>query len=445
MNTGHTHMSGITTISMIYFFMNITKLLKTIVATPTISEHMKKRIMLFGVSLIVVVCFIIPTYLLGAEPKPGDVINSRNIDQYTDYFPDFMVRFIRDGWGLEKPVVIHVQKREEVPWTLAFLKATKKNATTTKLTEDGLLEGFDGIGVPFLEPKEPNKALKIMWNQFYKELPDDWSVPERYLAFSRRKGGNVTKSESISHALKYYGRFSISPMPELNNPKGIWFASILDSRTPPNKDMATLTWRYKDPMKYDDMWTYVPTLRRTLRLVSSERANPIRGTPYTWDDAGGFDGKVPLFTYKYLGDQKVLALMNQKITAEEIGPNYKFHPVLHQGEAYELVDCYVIEIRSKDPRYPTSRKPVWVAKDRFGITYSEIFDRKGSFWKGYYNCMQKRMLKTGRSEEELYSIVSGSGMTDFKTEYWTATITGNLEMNTGLTPERFSPGTLGTF
>ena len=87
----------------------------------------------------------------------------------------------------------------------------------------------------------------------------------------------------------------LEPIPEHDNPKQLLYANKLNSRTPPNKDMATLTWRYKDPTKFDDMWTYVPTLRRTLRLVSSERANPIRGTPYTWDDIFGFDGKIPTF------------------------------------------------------------------------------------------------------------------------------------------------------
>jgi hypothetical protein len=382
---------------------------------------------------------------IAAEPKAGDVINSSNIDQYKDYFPSFMTRYIQDGWGFEAPVVITVKKREEVPWTRAFMEATKRNAPTTRLTADGLLEGFDGIGVPFMEPKEPDLALKIMWNHYYAEAPDDWIIPGRFLSFAKRKGGSVATADTTYDALKFFGRTSIDPKPELPNPRGLRWVSILNFSTPPLKDIATLIWSYKDPNKYDDMWTYVPVLRRAIRMVSSERANPIHGSPYTWDDGGGFSGRIVLFTYKYLGDQKVLALMNQKLTADNIDAGYEFHAVLHKGEAYELVDCYVVEIRSKDPRYPTSRKPVWVIKRNFGITYSEIFDRQGNFWKGYYNCFQKRMLKTGPGQEDPFAIISASGMTDFKTEYYAANIVGDLEMNIGLTPEKFDPSLLGTF
>ena len=220
---------------------------------------------------------------------------------------------------------------------------------------------------------------------------------------------------------------------------------LLNSQTPPNKDMATLTWRYKDPLKYDDMWTYVPTLRRTLRLVSSERANPIRGTPYTWDDIFGFDGKIPLFTYKLLGEQKVLSLMNQKVLAEEIDRhNYPHHPIIHQGEEFEVVDTYVIEITPKDPRYPSARKIVWLNKANFKVRWAEIFDKANEFWKGYYNTSQTRTIKTPEGEEP-YPITAGSGMTDFKTFYYAYTITGSLLMNGGALPESFSPGALGTF
>ncbi len=411
------------------------------------TKNQKKRQKRFVLALAMVMglCFAAAGTAIAAEPKAGDVINSGNIAQYKDYFPSFMARYIQDGWGFETPVVITVKAREEVPMTQAFQEATKKNAATTKLTAEGLLEGFSEIGMPFIDPKEPDLGTKVMWNQFYKELPDDWTIPKRYLSFSKRKGGTVAVADSTYDQLKFMGRTGIDPKPELKNPKGLMYANILNSSTPPNKDMATLSWRYRDAKKYDDMWTYVPTLRRTLRMVSSERANPIRGTPYTWDDIFGFDGKINLFTFKYLGDQKVLSLQNQKLTAEEVGSSYVFHPVLFQGEAYEVVDCYMIEIRPKDPRYPSAHKTTWVSKQNFKVCYTEIFDKQDEFWKGYYNCAQRKMLKTGEGKEEAYPITSASGMSDFKTQYYTATITGNLIMNGGITPDKFDPGVLGTF
>ena len=409
-------------------------------------KKMKRKMFLVLAALIIGVCFIMPGAATAAEPKAGDVINSSNIDQYKDYFPMFMERYIRDGWGFEKPVVITVKEQEPTGWTKGYTEASKQNAKTCKLTADGLLEGYTGAGAPFPEPKEPNRATKIMWNQFYKNVPDDWLLPGSYLSVTKRKGSSrVSISDSQYEQCLFSNRTMINPVPEMDNPKELYYANKLNSKTPPNKDMATLTWRYKDPKKFDDMWTYVPTLRRTLRLVSSERANPIRGTPYTWDDIFGFDGKIPLFEYKMVGEQTVLNLLNQKILAEKVDrQNFPWHPVLHENEEYETADCYVIDITSKDQRYPQSKKTVWVNKHTNFVIYAQMYDKGGEFWKGFWNGGQSRPLKTTYGEEPIQIQVS-SGITDFKTSYWVETITGELDMNYGAQATYFQPGALGTF
>ena len=401
---------------------------------------------IFVLGLTVGLLLGVPGLTVAAEVKAGDVIDSSNIDQYQDYFPMFMQRFIKDGWGFEKPVVIKMREREHVPLTKEYQKASIANQKTCKLTADSLVEGYSGQGMPFYEPKEPNIGTKIMWNQFYKPYPDDWLIPTSYLSIQKRKGaGRVTISDNTYEQLLFSNRTMKDPIPELSNPKELYYSSKFDSKTPPNKDMSTLTWRYKDPLKYDDMWTYVPTLRRTLRLVSSERANPIRGSPYTWDDIFGFDGKIPLFTYKLVGEQTVICLNNGKLKAETVDrKNYPFHPITHHNEEFETTDCWIVEITPKDKRYPQSRKTVWVDKNRYWCIYAQMYDKKGDFWKGFWNGSQSRPLKTPYGDEA-YRIQCGSGITDFKTSFWVITITGDLLMNLGADPNLFQPGSLGTF
>ena len=36
-------------------------------------------------------------------------------------------------------------------------------------------------------------------------------------------------------------------------------------------------YRYLDPVKDDDMWLYVPALRRTLRAEAGQRSTPVQG------------------------------------------------------------------------------------------------------------------------------------------------------------------------
>ncbi|MFO7963668.1 MAG: DUF1329 domain-containing protein [Desulfobacterales bacterium] len=391
--------------------------------------------------IALILVFSVPA--LAEEPKAGDVVDSSNIEQYSDYLPSFLARFVKDGWGFEKPVVIHVTNPKPWPITKRFAEATKNNIGKVTLTSDGLLEDYEEIGLPFPNPQEPDLALKIMWNRYYKDLPDDWSLPVSFKSYTRRKGGAVNYSDSIYDALQFSGRTYVEPYPVLPNPHGLRQATLSNSLTPPNKDMATLTWRYVEPLKMDDMWTYVPTLRRTLRMVSSERANPIRGLPLTWDELFGFDGKVPQFTYKLLREQKILVLADQNKTGDDIPPGYEIHPVLFgEDEPYQVMDTYVVSINSKDPRYPNSDWHLWVSKRNYAGIYAETYNRRGEFWKGYFQSFQVRPLgDTG----EQFPISICSGVCDFITQYWYFSWTGELNMNTGLNPIQFDPGSLGAY
>jgi hypothetical protein len=400
---------------------------------------MENRFFLLLVTTVTALIFSPPSF--AAEPRGGDVIDSTNIDQYKDYLPSFLARFVKDGWGFEAPVVLSIGEPKDWPITDAFRKASEGNIGKAKLTPEGLIEGYTGVDVPFPNPQEPDLALKIMWNQFYKDLPEDWSLPYSYLTFSKRKGGSIAVFDSVFDCLKFSGRTILPPLPELPNPKGLYWASIINSKTPPHKDMATLTWRYKDPLKTDDMWTYVPTLRRTIRMVSAERANPMRGSASTWDEIFCFDGKIPLFTYKLLRKEKTLMLANQVTTGDKLPNKMYSHPVLFgPNDPYELVDAYVIELKSKDPRYPTSKWDLWVRDRHWAGVYSEIYDKRGEFWKGITLAFHVRPL--GNSKTDLYALRLGGGTTDFKTLYWSYSIVGALNTNSDLDPHLFDPGAL---
>ncbi len=404
-----------------------------------VKKKFRSGFVVFLGMILAVLVFSSPSFAV--EPKAGDVIDSSNVEQYQDFMPSFMARWIKDGWGFEKPVVLHVREPNPWPITKRFAEATNNNVGKVKLTADGLLEGCGEVGLPFPDPKEPGLALKIMWNLYYRDSPDDWSLPTTFKSFTRRKGGTVNHSDSIYDAIRFAGRTYVEPFPELPNPRRLRQATLSNSKTPPNKDMATLTWRYKEPLKYDDMWTYVPTLRRTIRMVSSERANPIRGLPLTWDEIFCFDGKIPQFTYKLLREQKVLLLANQKKTCDDLPKGFEIHPVVFgEDEPYELVDTYVIELKSKNPRYPTSNWHLWVKKQNFGGVYAEIYNKSGQFWKGYNQSFQVRPLgNTG----EMFPISICSGVCDFITQYWYFSWTGSLDMDTGIDPKRFDPGSIG--
>src|SRR5439155_283877 len=76
---------------------------------------------------------------------------------------------IKHGW----PMTIGETKRVE--WPKAYKEATEKYASQVKLTPDGLnvLNYVAGLPFPNVDTKDPQVALKIMWNWSYNHLTTD--------------------------------------------------------------------------------------------------------------------------------------------------------------------------------------------------------------------------------------------------------------------------------
>jgi hypothetical protein len=403
-------------------------------------KHGKRILLLIG---LVSMGIIFPSWGWSAQPNPGDVIDASNIDQYKDFFPSIMQRFIKDGWGLESPVAVHVKGRDENLPPKIFREMSSANKEKVGLNNDSSLSGYVS-GTPFPDPKEPGQATKVMWNLYYRWRGDQFYYPDGYWTTLKRKSGTVSHANTEIEMLFYTHRNSVDPVPSLENAKGLYSALTLNSNTPPNKDMVTLSWRYEDPNKSDDMWTYIPTLRRTLRLMSSERANPVRGTPYTWDDFYGFDGKIMDYNNTIVGKKPMLGLMNQQTLCVP-GTKYEQgydHPVLAgASDPYELRDVYVVEVSSKNPRNPEMKKTLFVSNDIWYPIYTMVYDKQGNLWKGMVNGFRK--INTPQGDTGPWCSVSS--FTDFKTGFWTQNLLNKICTNCEMDYNRFNPGALGTF
>jgi hypothetical protein len=395
-------------------------------------QRKRESRVLMQVAMVVLLLLGFVAAAPAGEVQPGDVIDKSNADKAKDYFPPHFMRWITDGWELESPVTVHVVAPVPNPPPKNYMAETAKNATRVEMLPDGKLKGYVA-GLPFPDPQEPNKALKIMWNSYYRWRGDDFTYPGGFLVPGKRKNGKLSIGKADIHFLRFTGRTDVDPRPDIPNPHNLEWAMTLDSLEPPEwKGMVTLVWRYNDPTKPDDMWTYLPTMRRTLRLVSRERSNPVRGTTSTWDDYYGFDGKLMEFDYKLVGEQKILAIMNQS-TLDVDG----HHPIL--SDNYEIRDAYVVDITSKDPRYPEKYRRVWVIKETYWVVYSESFDKTGQFWKACVNTFHRFDLPNG----DHGPFNTGNSITDFKTGTWVGNFIRKLNLNNSkITPASFEPGSL---
>jgi hypothetical protein len=386
---------------------------------------------------------------LGVEPKPGDIINSGNVDQYKEYFPSFMVQFIKDGYdGFETPAVIHVREGAPIGLGKVNREGGELNKGKVTLDADGNLVGHVW-GIPFIDvqPGDPDAGRKALWNYNYRVSGDDMKA-KNYMMFKKRsKTGRLVKGTMDLARLQFSGRAYVDPKPALpDNPNDIWWAQILKSNIAPATGMRTLIWRYNDPSKNDDLWNYIPTLRRTLRMLSSERATPIHGSVTTWDDAGGFDGRMADFNFKMIRQRKMLVLRNTTRWSTDL-PNGMIDNLVPCGpdEPYELVNLWEIEITPKnDPRYPFPVRTVWMDPEAEMLFYAEVFDKQGQLWKGQINCTKKQPFADDPDDWVVAQPISIT--IDVITYAYSVNYSGQWLYNKDeLKPPNFDPATLQNF
>ncbi|NLE85772.1 MAG: outer membrane lipoprotein-sorting protein [Myxococcales bacterium] len=118
------------------------------------------------------------------------------------------------------------------------------------------------------------------------------------------------------------------------------------------KGTGVLVFDYED--KADDTWVFLPALRKTRRVVSSEKSKSFMGSEFSYADLN-----IPeLSNYEY-------ALVKE----ESVG-----------GEA-----CYVIEVKPKTPAIGKdegySKKLYWVSKSKHAVLKGHFFDLQGKLLK----------------------------------------------------------------
>jgi len=350
------------------------------------TKRTKRMAMLFAAFWVC--CFLLVSISFSQEiPKPGEVIDKNNYKKYAHLFPEEILPGFENGFGgFWKPFVIKVVENKPASQPKAFLALSEKNRGKYTLDKDGFIAGgydYEGLPFPGVTSDDKDFATKFMYNYNYRYIWEDSVGPARDA--EKRKGEPVTSIEFDQESISFIGRLITPPKPFYKNPAGLQFAQVLAYTYPSSyRGMILLTYKYLDQKKSDEVYMYLPTMRRVLRGDASQRSTPIQGTTNAFDDFnGGFEGKVQQFTYKFVGQRKVLGCltspfnipMSKKLQAEGGGT------LPFASENFEVRDTYVIEIKAKDPKYPQSRKIIYVDKDTLMILYGVAWDRAGKLWK----------------------------------------------------------------
>ena len=109
-----------------------------------------------------------------------------------------------------------------------------------------------------------------------------------------------------------------------------------------------------------------------------------------------FDGNVPEFKCTYVGEQKILAVTDNAKNIQTIQTAEKrgIKDMPYPQDNWEVKDVYVIDVMSKDPKYPQSKKRLYIDKENvYNCYYAIAWDRAGKLWKIYMMATAQAPLK----------------------------------------------------
>jgi hypothetical protein len=351
-----------------------------------------------GLALVVLAVGMAPGRSVLADVSPGDKINASNADKVKDLLSPGLL------WCVKRGFPITVTETKSVEWPRAYKEATEKYAPQVKLSADGLSLQNYVAGQPFpnITPKDPQFALKVMWNYDYGFVngiddtdlrnfdADTGSIPQ---------DGPMTVERHflLDHFRRLFwtARLYVDPKPEKPNPNGYRAQQGLYPILEPFdlKGVGALGNRYIDSAKQDDSWLYLPSLRRVRRLSTAQRSDALFGQDTDVDSYYGYAGQVSWMDWKYLGDKEVLATVH----AEHFPVKWDEKVDWAWNDNWEKRKVYVIEGTSKLPQYAYSKRVLYVDKETWGITYSDIYDRSGELWKIWINDVSFRKSVPGNN------------------------------------------------
>jgi len=207
----------------------------------------------------------------------------------------------------------------------AFDEATEKNRTAITLGPDkqpvekatGKRPGYlMGLPFPDIDEKDPDAGYKILWNLAYAYYAGGNSHNWTLLNWLSPTGLHRAAVQDV-HFLYYDGQ--LPKYAPKSNPDNLLFQLLAVTASPADlQGTAALSYRFKDPTKRDLSWAYVPALRRVRAVSPANRSDGFLGSDQSQDDGFFFDGKPEDFTWKVVGHQEQLRLVDADSIAGKV-------------------------------------------------------------------------------------------------------------------------------
>jgi len=328
---------------------------------------------------------------------PGTKITLQNWKQYKNFMPLWLQASYSGDYhwhiGPGPEFTITVGPTSNLPLPKKFLEDTEKyhnQVGVDKLSDGGYtIKGYTA-GVPFPNPTEPLMAVKVMYDAWLPWRP----FVSRYYTWDRivDRYGNVSPEDTDDTFfemayLSDEGYPTETPAGRDYFQAGHYFVAAPEQ----SKYTTELQLQPKDPTKLQELYAFLPSLRRSLRLSSAARCTPLLGTDYIADDGSWLP---PNFSPTYVGMKKVLTIVMDPKKSPD--PKSYAGGGAYPGDAFpgwpvagtnhwEVRDYYVIDLLAlpKLGNYCYSHRIFYVEKQTYyaAMAGAEAYDKTGKLYK----------------------------------------------------------------
>jgi hypothetical protein len=365
--------------------------------------------------------------------SPGTKITTQNWQRYKQFMSEGMIALFEGNhfWRMPDDVAIEVGPTRSIPPPAKYLQDTKRNSanvTLLRLSTGGYVPVGYTAGMPFPYPFKGDPALtgeRIFWNSYYRYQPRVQGAPN--YSYTLDRAGNMTQTAESTNVQSQLTFLSDPGLPQTIPEAGRFYSARFAEQVSPEQSKYTtvLDLLPTDPTQLDELYEYVPSLRRSLRLSQAARCAPVFGSDYVLDDENdGPPGLPQLFKVEYLGEKKILALehadpraFQSAGTSVQLDPRYFYpggagivpfpRPAIGQ---WELRDSYVISLE-RLPQFASGycygKRVMYIDKENyFGGAQLDLYDTAGQLYKSQMIVSYPQSIPG--TEGDVVELISGS-------------------------------------
>lgn len=365
----------------------------------------RARAVLLGGAALLLTTLAVPAR--GADERLR--IDKANVEQHRAELPQSVYERVRAGQYVLNVVPVDA-KRFHANYTDRFWAASASNkgkfgidAETGGLTDAAtgkIPDRLFGLPFPELDPKDPHAGAKIVHNYRARRMQMDGDFHQFDLT-DVTETGEVLRNVKILLSHRYYVGTTIDPPAALpDNTESRQLGAALAPKD--LEGVGVLTWRFNDWTTWDQVWAYLPTIRRVRRVRSSTRGDRVPGFEVQGDDADCYDNKTTYFGWKLVGQADVIGPIGSAdpyaVTLADEPPTRRVMELPYNRAVYETPGAsgagwftldnvfikrpvWIVEGTPKDPYYEAGKIVLYIDRDLYNGYYKLTFNKAGELYR----------------------------------------------------------------